>query len=94
MTFTPGQRVRTRLNDTEGHTRLPDYIRGRVGTIHRHRGDYPLPDELVADGQSEPQALYSVYFEARDLWGVDAGNHRVYLDLYESYLQPLENEML
>jgi nitrile hydratase subunit beta len=93
VTFARGQRVRTRLKVTDGHTRLPDYARGRVGTIHRHRGNYPLPDELVAEGQSVPQALYSVYFEARDLWGEDAGDHRVYLDLYESYLQPLEDEM-
>ena len=93
MTFAPGQQVRTRLNVTNGHTRLPDYARGRVGTIDRHRGDYPLPDELVAHGHSDPQALCSVYFEASDLWGEGAGNHRVYLDLYESYLQPLEGEM-
>lgn len=93
MTFALGQRVRTRLNVTHGHTRLPDYVRGRVGTINRHRGNYSLPDELVAEGQSDPQALYSVYFEARDLWGEDASDHRVYLDLYESYLQPLEGEM-
>ncbi len=67
--------------------------RGRVGTIYRHRGDYPLPDELVAHGHSDPQALYSVYFEAIDLWGAGAGDHRVHLDLYESYLQPLNDEM-
>ncbi len=91
--FTAGRRVRTRLNVSNGHTRLPDYARGRVGTVHRHRGDYRLPDELVVHGHSDPQGLYSVYFEARDLWGEGAGNHRVYLDLYESYLQPLEAEM-
>ncbi|MGE2817948.1 SH3-like domain-containing protein [Mycobacterium heidelbergense] len=94
MTFAPGQQVRTRPKLTEGHTRLPDYARGRVGTIRGHRGNYALPDELVAHGHSEPQALYSVYFEASDLWGDDAGNHRVYLDLYESYLQPPEDETL
>jgi nitrile hydratase len=92
MIFAPGQRVRTRLGGTDGHTRLPVYARGRVGTVHRHRGDYPLPDELVAQGHSNPQALYSICFEARDLWGDDAGKHRVYLDLYQSYLQALEKE--
>jgi hypothetical protein len=93
MAFLPGQQVRTRITITDGHTRLPDYARGRIGTIHRHRGSYPLPDELVAHGHTNPEALYSVYFEASDLWGEDAGNHRVYLDLYESYLQPREGEM-
>jgi hypothetical protein len=79
----PGDPVRARLRSAPGHTRLPLYVRGRVGTVHALRGDFPFPD----GGSVEPQALYSVRFQARDLWGEDAGSHQVYLDLFESYLE-------
>ena len=87
MNLAPGQRVRTRLHAAAGHTRLPAYVRGRPGIVHALRGHYGLPDDLATGGTSERQALYSVRFLARDLWGTDAGDHQVYLDLYESYLE-------
>jgi nitrile hydratase subunit beta len=84
VNLAPGQRVRTRLHSAAGHTRLPTYVRGRPGVVHALRGHYDLPDDLDAVNR---QALYSVRFLARDLWGADAGAHVVYLDLYESYLE-------
>lgn len=88
MTLAPGQRVRTKLITTSGHTRLPSYARGRVGEVHAVRGTYPISDELVRAGVRSPQVLYNVRFDARDLWGDDAERHHVHLDLYESYLEP------
>ncbi|HEU5471491.1 MAG TPA: SH3-like domain-containing protein [Actinophytocola sp.] len=87
MTLEPGLAVRTRLHSASGHTRLPIYVRGRPGTVHALRGHFPFPDELARHGRAEPQALYCVRFLATDLWGPDAGEHRVYLDLFESYLE-------
>jgi hypothetical protein len=87
VTLAPGQAVRARLHAAPGHIRLPLYVRGRAGTVHALRGRFPLPDDLVRHGQSDPQALYSVRFAARELWGPAAGDHGVYLDLYESYLE-------
>ena len=86
MTFTVGEPVRARLSAASGHTRLPLYVRGRSGVVHAVRGEFPLADALARDGVSRPEALYSVRFAARDLWGADAGDHHIYLDLYESYL--------
>jgi nitrile hydratase subunit beta len=86
MSLAPGQPVRTRLDSGPGHTRLPGYARGRPGTVHALRGHYPFADEVARHGSAEPQALYSVRFNARDLWGEGAGDHQVYVDLYESYL--------
>ena len=86
MTFTPGHPVRARLLSVSGHTRLPLYVRGRPGVVCALRGEFPLPDELARHGVAVPEALYSVRFAARDLWGADAGDHDIYLDLYESYL--------
>lgn len=88
--MTPGQPVRTRLSAASGHTRLPLYVRGRPGVVHALRGRFPFPDDLARFGVAEPQALYSVRFAARDLWGPDAGAHDVYLDLFESYLEVSE----
>jgi nitrile hydratase len=84
--FAPGQPVRARLHAAPGHTRLPIYARGRLGIVHALRGRFPLADELARTGKAEKEALYSVCFTARDLWGEDAGDHLVYLDLFESYL--------
>jgi hypothetical protein len=88
VSLAPGQSVRTRLDSGPGHTRLPGYARGRAGTIHALRGRFPFADEVARRGSAEPQPLYSVRFRARDLWGEQAGDHRVYVDLYESYLRP------
>ena len=52
-----------------GHTRLPRYARGKRGVIHRCHGIHVFPD-THAHGQGEqPQPLYSVRFDARELWG-------------------------
>ena len=83
----PGDVVRARLHSAPGHTRLPLYVRGRVGTVHALRGHLPFADELARTGSAPRQALYSVRFLATDLWGADAGSHQVYLDLFESYLE-------
>ena len=89
MSFAAGQPVRARLRSASGHTRLPLYVRGRPGVVCALRGRFPLPDELAKHGagaSSALEALYSVRFAARDLWGEGAGDHDIYLDLYESYL--------
>ena len=60
----------------------------------RHTGltDVPLTErgERNAHGLGEqPQPLYSVRFDAVELWGESAEpNQRVHLDLWESYLAP------
>jgi nitrile hydratase len=85
--FAPGTTVRARNMNPSGHTRLPRYVRGRLGTITRHHGAHVFPD-TNAHGQGEqPQHLYQVRFDARELWG-GAQRSAVYLDLWENYLEP------
>ncbi|HEV2780060.1 MAG TPA: SH3-like domain-containing protein [Actinophytocola sp.] len=93
MTFEPGQPVRARLHGAPGHTRLPRYVRGRPGTIHALRGRFRLADALARGQAVDPEPLYSVRFAARELWGDDAGDHDVYLDLFESYLESHVSEL-
>jgi nitrile hydratase subunit beta len=85
--FAAGQLVRAREIHPTGHTRLPRYVRGRLGTIERDHGAHVFPDSNARFQGENPQFLYTVRFAARELWG-DAANpvDAVYLDLWEEYL--------
>ena len=85
--FAVGDRVRANAMGAEGHTRLPGYVRGRLGVVEAHRGAHLLPD-AGARGEERAEPLYSVAFEAAVLWPEAGGRRdRVYLDLWESYLE-------
>ena len=85
--FQIGQHVRTRNINPTGHTRLPRYARGKQGMISRHHGIFVFPDTNAHFLGEQPQHLYSVRFEARELWGEDASpRDSVYLDMWDSYL--------
>jgi nitrile hydratase len=85
--FAKGAVVRARNLHPSGHTRLPRYVRGRIGTITRHHGAHVFPDTNAHGLGEQPQHLYQVRFETRELWG-SAQRNAVYLDLWESYLEP------
>jgi nitrile hydratase len=87
--FQPGDRVRAVNRHPAGHTREPRYVRGRVGMIHEHHGAHIFPD-LSATGVRTGRHLYSVRFDASELWGEHANaGSAVYVDLWEDYLEPL-----
>jgi nitrile hydratase len=84
-----GQRVRARNLNPEGHTRLPRYARGKLGSIVGHHGAHVLPDASAHGKGDTPEHLYTVRFTARELWGESANpRDSVHLDLWESYLEP------
>ena len=86
--FTAGDRVRAINRHPRGHTREPQYIRGHVGVVHDYYGAQVFPD-LSAQGITEGRHLYSVRFEARELWGESANaRSAVYVDMWEDYLEP------
>jgi nitrile hydratase beta subunit len=86
--FRVGDRVRTRNINPATHTRLPRYARGHVGTIECVRGCHIFPDS-VATGQGEdPQWLYTLRFEGRELWGDSSDpNLKVSIEAFEPYLE-------
>jgi nitrile hydratase len=87
--FGVGAAVVTRNMHPSGHTRLPRYARGKRGAIAAHRGCHVFPDANAHGLGEQPQHVYSVRFDARELWGEAAEpNQHVYLDLWESYLLP------
>jgi nitrile hydratase subunit beta len=86
--FAIGERVRCRLDGGSGHTRLPQYVRGRAGTVDAHHGGHALPD-AGAHGEHRGEHLYTVGFASADLWPEARGTaDRVFVDLWESYLEP------
>jgi len=50
-------------------------------------GVHVFPDSNGMGRGEDPQWLYSVRFEARDLWGSDTTASAVYADLWEPYLE-------
>jgi nitrile hydratase len=86
--FQPGDRVRARMLNPLGHTRLPRYARGRIGLVERSHGAHVFPDTHAHGGGEDPRPLYTVRFTAQQLWGPDASpRDSISLDLWEPYLE-------
>jgi nitrile hydratase len=87
--FKVGQAVLARNEHPTGHTRLPRYARGKRGTINLVHGTFIFPDSHAHGRGEQPQPLYSVRFEASELWAHSAEpREAILLDLWESYLEP------
>jgi nitrile hydratase beta subunit len=87
--FKPGQRVRARNINPTGHTRLPRYARGKIGTVERDHGIFVFPDTNAHFLGEKPQHVYAVRFMARELWGDQASaRDTVYVDLWDDHLEP------
>ena len=91
--FNLGETVSVRTNNSntkveKGHTRLPDYVKGRSGKVIAYHGSHVLPDANAHFLGESPEALYSVEFKSQDL--SDEFEHvedTVVVDLWESYLE-------
>lgn len=87
--FAVGDMVVARNVHPVGHTRLPRYARGKRGVVQRVDGPQTFPDTNAHGRGEQPQVLYNVRFDARELWGEAAEpGGTVALDLWESYLLP------
>jgi nitrile hydratase subunit beta len=87
--FAPGDRVRARNIHPRTHTRLPRYVRGHVGTVVLVHGAHIYPDAHARGDGEDPQWLYTVRFDGRELWGPDADPRSgVSVDAFEPYLEP------
>lgn len=88
--FAVGDAVRTRQTEVPHHTRLPGYARGKTGRIERVHGAHVFADTHAQGLGEQPQWLYTVVFDGRELWG-DAATRglSVSIDAWEPYLEPL-----
>jgi nitrile hydratase subunit beta len=87
--FKIGDRVRARNIHPATHTRLPGYARGHVGIVEALRGCHVFPDAAAIGQRENPQWLYTVRFEGRELWGDGAEPLlKVSIEAFEPYLEP------
>ena len=90
--FKIGQKVRARNMHPQGHTRLPRYVRGHVGTVVSVHGGHVFPDGHTLRA-SPPfnvpvEWLYTVVFDGTTLWGEHSDpTVEVTVDAWESYLE-------
>jgi nitrile hydratase subunit beta len=88
--FRIGDLVHTAALAPNHHTRLPAYARGKRGLIEHIHGAHVFPDTHARDLGESPKWLYTVAFEAKELWGDAAREPRsiVSIDAFEPYLEP------
>ena len=88
--YSLGQWVRTRAAAPQHHTRLPGYARGKRGIIERIHGAHVFADAHAQGLGEQPQWLYTVAFDERELWGGHAPRQQstVSIDAWEPYLEP------
>ncbi len=94
--FRNGDAVKTRRMPSNrlidgGHTRLPKYAAGARGRVVRCHGAHVLPDSSAHGFGEAPEPLYAVAFPASALWAhPEHPRDEVVLDLWQSYLEPVE----
>lgn len=87
--FAVGDRVRVIDSSPYGHTRRAGYIRGKTAEITAAHGTYIYPDTAGNGGPENPQHVYTLRFDAAELWGAEHAepNATVYFDVWEPYLE-------
>lgn len=85
--FGVGDAVRTRSVNPPTHTRLPRYCRDKRGTVVIVHGAHVFADAHARGSGEAPQWLYTVRFDAADLWGPDTTAAAVHVDCWEPYLE-------
>lgn len=85
--FQQGDIVRAKVMHPITYTRLPRYVRGKVGTIAKVHGVFVFPDTVGQRLDTKPQYVYSVRFAAQELWGPGASpKDFLYIDLFDDHL--------
>ncbi|MGB0866497.1 MAG: nitrile hydratase subunit beta [Granulosicoccaceae bacterium] len=85
--FGVGQRLRVRRDSPAGHTRVPRYIRGCVGTVVRVHGCHVFAESNARGDGEDPRWLYNLCFDANELWGASAQRSSVHVDCWEPSLE-------
>lgn len=81
--------VKTKAMNPSTHTRLPRYCRGKRGVIIAVHGAHVFPDTNAIGRGEQPQWLYTVKFDAAELWGADTTASSVCVNLWEPYLEEI-----
>jgi len=84
--FASGDRVMISMSAPRGHTRLPQYVRGRSGTVIAYHGAHGVPEDNVKNVKTfEP--LYTVAFALGDLFEEHQGSSdQINVEIWERFL--------
>ncbi len=89
----PGTEIRVKLDwpETRGpcHIRTPHYLRGRTGTVERHLGDFPYPEDLAFARPAARLPLYHVRFDQPSVWGQGHTGDALVVELFEPWLETI-----
>ena len=87
----PGTRVRVKNDWPElrgpCHIRTPHYLRGETGTVVRHLGDFPNPEDLAFARPAEKRALYHVRFDQPAIWQQGQAGDELVVELFSHWLE-------
>ena len=84
-------RVKDDWPETRGpvHIRTPHYVRGQKGTIVRHLGDFPNPEDLAFARPAADCPLYHVAFPMDAVWNGRGAPDEILIELYGHWLEPV-----
>ncbi len=86
--FKVGDRIRARNVNPAKHTRLPRYVRGKIGTIELDHGVFVLPDPMAHGGGETPQHVYNGRFTPIGFGGpVGSPPAPFGTDLWDAYIR-------
>jgi nitrile hydratase len=90
MTLAAGTRVRVRDDWPEArgpcHIRTPHYLRGQAGTVLRHLGDFPNPEDLAFARPAARLPLYQVGFALAAIWPEPAAGDELVAEIFGPWL--------
>ncbi len=91
--YSEGQSIRVRNIHPPGHTRVTAYTRDKIGIIERVNAQaWVLPDTRAHYKGENLQAVYTIKFSAKTLWGPQAEtNQFLFIDLSEDHIESLTN---
>jgi hypothetical protein len=89
--FAPGMRVRVRdlWPETRGpcHIRTPHYVRGEIGTVVRHLGNFPNPEDRAFARPAAICPLYHVRFDQTVFWRQGRPGDEVQMEIFGHWLE-------
>ena len=84
------RRPRAHQEHSSGNAHAAAALRARqVGVVEAIRGCHVFPDTVAIGKGDDPQWLYTVLFDGRELWGESADpSLKVSIEAFEPYLEP------
>ena len=77
---------------SSGHCRTPAYIRGKIGFIERHCGNFRNPEQLADNiKNADIIPLYRCVFKQHDIWDNYEGpeTDTLELEIYEHWIEKM-----